>query len=353
MNTIRKLKNLYKARFGTFTDDEFDALCKEYSNLSGLFNKSKRLGAETVLRVFFANRTPNLSQLNAVYSYDDNLKWLYLQNISKKRKLTDKEQYYMASFMNFGPVFRFPQKLDDAAVLRMFEVGNVRRIATYVRDFPLSERFELELIDRYAKQKPYGKSDYGKCDYGVALSGYLESCRYPKCLSAKVQDRLLEVVDEDMWVKLCASQSMSVNALHKNTIRELIAKRYSEAIRSLLFYSYMPTVELQRYLYSSFPKLKWDLEISKVRHALRGLELRNKEFMGVEAPSYDEAKIVEAAILTDDVVKFMEVNVCPLLKSGAATPYLCAWAVNECPQLGEIAYTCLRGFAEKYRNKNV
>lgn len=84
--------------------------------MNGLFNKSKRSCAESVLRVFFANRTPNLSQLNAVYSYDDNLKWLYLQNISKKRKLTDKEQYYMASFMNFGPVFRFPQQLSDEAV---------------------------------------------------------------------------------------------------------------------------------------------------------------------------------------------------------------------------------------------
>ena len=73
-----------------------------------------------------------------------------------------------------------------------------------MRDFPLSEHFELKLIDRYAMQKPYGKSSFCKCDYGVALSQYLESCWYPKCLSVKVQKRLWEVADEDMWVKLCA-----------------------------------------------------------------------------------------------------------------------------------------------------
>jgi hypothetical protein len=82
------------------------------------------------------------------------------------------------------------------------------------------------------------------------------------------------------------------------------------------------------------------------------LEIRNGIFIGVEAPTYEEAKIVDAAVISDDIVEFMDHRVRPLLETGVASPYLCAWAVNECPQLGEIAYACLRKFAEKCRDIN-
>lgn len=344
-------EDLLKARFGTFTDNEFSVLCGDFANGSDLAASSKKNHARRALMVFFGHNVPTSQQLKTIYSYGDNLKWLYLSNMSSKRKLTEEEQQFMVSFMHFGPVFRFPHQLSEDAVALMFAVGDVSRIATYVRDFPLPEQFELELIDRYAQGKPYDAASFTKCDYRVALGRYLEQCQCPKCLSAKVQDKLLEVADEEMWCKLCSCHNMSENVLQKNTIRELIAKRYSLAVKALLLHSFIPTVELQRHLLSSFPDLKWELEISKVRHALRGLEIKAHSFMGVETPSYNEMKIIDCAVLNDDKSEYAERVALPLLEANTATPYFCAWAVYECPKLGEKAYACLRAFAEKYRDK--
>ena len=348
MNIFRTVVNLYKARFGAFTDDEFRSLCELYSNVNGLFSPEKIRGVRTVLEVFFSHKTPTLGQLNAIYE-SDSLKRLYLGNISKKRQLTAEEEKYMATMMNFGPVFRFPQKISDSAVSLMFEAGDVRRIAKYVSDFSLPERFELELIKRYEKQKPYEDTNNAfRPNYAYALTRYLSSCPQPKCESERVQEKLLEVADENMWEGLCASQNMIENLLSNNTIRELIAKKYRKAIRTLLLHSFIPTAELQRYLYSTFPKLKWELEISKVRHALRRVENRTGEFWGAEAPNFDEYKIIDESVIAEDQMDFIKGKVQSRIDAGTATPYFCAWATDEYPHLGESAYMCVRQFAEKY-----
>lgn len=348
MNIFNVIVNLYKARFGTFTDDEFRTLCERYSKVNGLFSRDGKKGVRAVLSVFFSHRTPNLGQLNAVYAFGD-VKWLYLSNISPKRQLSPDEEHYLVTLMDFGPVFRFPRKLSEEAVNTLFESGNVRRIAKYVGDYALSERYELELIERYEMQKPYtNPNNYSNPDYAYALKQYLSLCRQPKCQTKRVQDRLLKVADEDMWEGLCASQDMTKNLLENNTIRELVAKRYAKALRALLMHSFIPTQELQRYLYATFPELKWELEISKVRHALRKLEKRTGEFWGVEAPDFDEYKIIDESIIADDQLSFIEKKVQLRIDNGNATPYFCAWATDEYPHLGESAYQCVRRFAEKY-----
>ena len=350
MTTINKIKNLYKARFGAFTDTEFDELCKAYDT-GGMYRVSpEKRNAECVLKTFFANKTPSSEQLKIIYGCDDTLKWLYLASISKKRRLSNDEQLYMAEFMEFGPVFRFPQELNEAALERLFESDNTRRISTYVRSFSLPEHYELELINRYALQKSNGESEtWQKGGYGRALELYLESTVSKKCVSANVQNKLLEVADEKMWAKLCSSQSMTVNVLEKNTIRELIAKNYTEAVRELLAHSFIPTRELQRYLLCAMPQFKWELEISKVRHALRKMELETGKFWGVEAPDFYEMKLIDVSILNDDKADYAEYSVRPRLTSGFATPYFCAWAANFYSELGEDAYICLRNFAEKQK----
>ena len=350
MTTISKIKNLYKARFGAFTDAEFNKLCKTY-DAGGMYQVSpEKRDAECVLKTFFASKTPSSEQLKVIYGCGDSLKWLYLANLSKKRKLTNDEQLYMAESMEFGPVFRFPQELNDAALERLFKSDNVGRIAAYVRGFALPEHYELELIGRYEEQKLQGEPEtWQKVGYGRALELYLESSVSKKCVSANVQDRLLEVADEKMWAKLCSSQSMTVNVLEKNTIRELIAKNYLEAIGELLAHSVIPTKELQRYLRTAMPQFRWELEISKVRHALRKMELETGNFWGVEAPDFYEMKIIDISVLNEDKADYAEYSVRPRLTSGFATPYFCAWAVSFFPELGEDAYICLRNFAEKQK----
>ena len=346
MNIIGKLKNLFKARFGTFTEKEFGALCTSYSESA--FFDSKKQNAGSVLGVYFRHKIPTQTELNTVYKCGDELKWLYLRNISKKRKLTDYEQKYMAAFMNFGPVFRFPQQLNDEAVQCLFEVSDIRRISTYVRDFMLPERFELELIRRYELQKPYvtPSKAWGR-DYRYVLDQYLDHVTPGRCSSFKVQEELLRVADEELWEKLCSSQNMTVNVLEKNTIRELISHGYDKALRALLMHSFIPTQELQCCLLSAFPGLKWELEISKIRHALRKIEVESGKILGVEIPTHHEAMIIEASFLVEDMSDFAEYSVKPRIKHGIATPYFCAWAVSVCPGLGEEAYDCLRNFVSR------
>lgn len=347
MKKIIKFLNLFKARFGTFTEEEFNALCAEFStNLSGFFG-NKNQDSRDVLSVFFHYRTPTLSELKIVYTYGDELKWLYLESISQKRKLTAYEQTYMAAFMNFGPVFRFPQQLGEEALERLFGAGDINRIATYVRDFALPERYELELIRRCAQEPCNIQRQFGKCNYRYALELYLSNTMAEKCCSDKVQDELLTVADESLWEKLCATQSMTENVLERNTIRELIAHGYGKALKALLMHSFVPTAELQRYLLASFPALKWELEISKVRHALRKLELETGHYWGVEAPSIEEMHL----ITSDTESENTEFMVRQRIKSGTATPYFCAWGANKCPQLGEKAYACLRAFAESCKKR--
>ena len=349
MNIFKFLISLYKARFGTFTNDEFRSLCVLYSNVNGLFSHDRKKSVSAVLSVFFSHRTPTLGQLNAVYGSGD-VRYLYLRNISPKRQLTPEEEQYFATLMDFGPVFRFPRKLGDVAVNLLFESGDIRRIAKYVSDYALSEKFELELIERYEMQKPYASpNNYSKPDYAYALKQYLSQCKQPKCQTACVQKKLLTLCDDEMLEGLCASQNMCENALDDVSIRELITKGYKKSLRALLMHSFIKSVELQRYLLNTLPELKWELEISKVRHALCPLEKETQEFWGIEAPNFTEYKIIEDSITADDQVdRIIEGVVQSRISKGIATPYFCAWASGEYPYLGESAYMCVRSFAEKY-----
>lgn len=349
MKIIRNIENLFKARYGSFTEVEFSSFCKIYGNLNGVFSLKLRKNAERVLKIYLTHHTPTQSQLNALYSYGDKLAWLYLESISADRKLTECEQMYFATIMNFGPMHHFPRELDTKALSALFESGDVRRIATYVKDYALPERFELELIRRYAMQKPYqSKGGSLKCDYRTALSKYLSSGAHPKCVTEKVQNELLNVLDEELWVELCSNQNMSENVLSECTVYELIERGLKRPLRALLMHSFLPTCFLQSHLSSRLPQLKWELEISKVRHALRKLEKQEKAFWGVEAPDRKELKIIEESYSAVNQLEYIKDKIETRLKYGIATPYFCAWATDEYPHLGEEAYKSLRKFAEKF-----
>lgn len=354
MRLFRTIRNLFKARYGTFTEEEFGNLCKVYGNVNGLFDRNRRKDVEKVLKVFLAYHTPTSTQLNELYGYGDTLRWLYLEAIPDNRALTDDEQMYLAGLMEFGPTHHFPQAINNRALVHLFGSGNVKRIAAYAKDFTLPERFELEIIERYGKQKPYcNRHRFGKCDYQDVLKAYLSSYAHPKCQSEEVQNKLLEVVDdEDMWVALCSNQNMDDNVLSEHTIRELIDRKYRKALRALLMHSFIPSADLRSHLLAKLPKLKWELEISKIRRALRKLEKQTNVFWGVEAPNYKEAKIIEECLTAANQLAYIEQNVLTRLSSGRATPYFCAWATDEYPHLGEDAYKCLRGFAENYLQEN-
>ena len=350
MGIIKFIWNLFKARFGTFTDEEFEALCKEYSRYGGgLFDKHVK-PTKLFLSIFFAHNVPTSRQLTILYDCSGNdLKWLYLSKISKKRLLTADEQMRMASDMPFDSVYRCPQRLCDEAVVCLF-AGNdtdTDSLVSYVRDFELPERYELELIERYSTQKASQEADFDH-DYRYVLNEYLSSLAHKKCRTLRVQKRLLEVGDEELLMGLCNSQSLAENALFSEIMRSLAELGYERAFDALLHNSFIADRKLQSKVYSAFPKLRWKLEISKVRRALYVLEKKNEQQWFVDAPSMKELEIIQTGEVTNDQLVFIAHMVLPRLKDDTATPYFCAWAADEYPHLGESAYKCIRRFAQKY-----
>ena len=346
MGIIRFICYLFKARFGTFTDKEFEALCKEYSSHCGLFGKKKN-AVGLFLSIFFAHNVPTHQQLAILYDCSNELKWLYLRKISKKRRLSADEQMHMASAMPLGSVHRCPHRLSYAAVKCLFSRKDIDCIVSYVRDFELPEHYELELIERYSAQKGSQEAFFDH-DYRFALKEYLSASTHKKCRTVRVQKRLLEVGDEELLTGLCVSQSLDENILFAETMRDLVKRGYEKAFDTLLFKSFIVDGKLQSNLYSAFPKLRWKLEISKVRRALYVLEKRNKQQWFVDAPCMKELEIIEKSEVINDQLAFIAHMVLPRLKDGSATPYFCAWVADEYPHLGENAYKCLRRFAEKY-----
>jgi len=348
MGIIKFIRNLFKARFGTFTDEEFEALCKEYSRYGGgLFDKQAK-PVKLFLSIFFAHNVPTHQQLTILYDCSGNdLKWLYLSKISKKRLLTADEQMHMASDMPFNSVYRCPQRLCDEAVACLFADNDADSVVSYVRDFELPECHELELMERYSAQKADQEADFDH-DYRYVLKEYLSSSAHKKCRTLRVQKRLLEVGDEELWTGLCNSQSMAENALFSETMRSLAELGYEKAFDALLHNSFIADRKLQSKVYSAFSKLRWKLEISKVRRALYALEKKNEQQWFVDAPSMEELEIIEKSEITNDQLSFIGHKVLPRLKNDTATPYFCAWAADEYPHLGESAYKCIRRFAQKY-----
>lgn len=352
MNTIKKMYYLFKARFGTFTEDEFYALCAKFADNVYCIDKREDLDAKKILKVFFAHQTPNLRQLEIVYNINDDLKWLYLLFISPRRKITFDEEKFLTTEMNFGPLFRFPKKLSEGGLIHLFnENKKISRITTYVRDYELPEKWELELIERYelnkAEEEDKAEKSYSKESYKTALYTYLSSSFHKKCKSKYVQKRLLEVIDEDSWESLCKTQTLSSNVLSEDTIGELIGKGYAKALKSLLEQSYLPTVDLQKRLYAAFEDLRWELEISKLRHALHHLERETKIQLYVTFPTKDEEKIILQSLSQGTQPVFIESVVQAHLRSGFATPYYYAWVASSYPEYKEEAYKCLRKYAEE------
>lgn len=348
MQIIKNFINLFKARFGAFTDEQFDALCKECDEYDTLDAK-KHQNVARVLKMFFAHNVPNSCQLKAIYGNGENLKWLYLKSLSAKRVLTEEEQMYLATKMIFGLVFHFPQPLGDKALTALFERGNEYSMYAYIRDFALPEQFELKLIQLYAKhQTPDVLENKATNPYRFVLNRYLSSSIYARRLLAKVQAELLEKVwDEDLWVTLCSAQGMRENILLDKTIYELILRKYHRALKALLFHSFISSVELQRYLYREMPELKWILEISKVRHILCKMESQTRTPLGVELPNPGENGIIKQYEGTDYKQTFVKSQTSIKLRMQTATPYFCAWAADKYSDFGETAYDCVRKFALK------
>lgn len=342
MNTLRKIYYLWKAKYGSFTDEAFVALCKEFDNAQNPAD------IKSILRVFLANQTLRHRQLNALYEGSFALRSFYRENRGTKIPLTTQEQSYLATVMEFEYEDHFPQALGAQFIPKLFEKWDAARIAAYVQDFPLPEEYELELIKRYGFCCTHRQDSGERVDYIFAMRRYVFDCPHLVLQTEKAQKALLENGEEAIWKLLCSKLKLTENHLLPSVVFELITRKYTDALREMLFKSYVSTPQLQRHLVANIPSLRWQLEISKLRHAMRVKEISDNASWNAEKPTADELVVIESWEhgLTDDNFDFARDYAFPRLKSGKASPYLCAMIARIWPEHAEEAYNWLCRSAE-------
>lgn len=320
--------------------DDFCALCTEY-------DRKKSKIAEYTLKKYFGSYAPGDAEIRRIYEGSDDLKALYFQNIRPGRKLSAYEQHRLVLSMPVNRFNRFPSPLDKQYLLRLFDKANKPKLAAYAESFALPPDLELRLIDLCAQE---GQTNCPLNSYHYILQRYLSSAA-KKMKTPDVQLAVLALDDKNLTLALVENCNMENNILYIEALRHLVENADREVLSSLLLHSFIQSDELAKKMLERFPDLRCMHEISRLRHALRKLELEMKCFLGVIAPSETEldfiCQSIEKDAKGDDRADFVEYVLRPKLQHNNVTPYFAAWAADEFPEVSEQAHQCVRKRAQK------
>ena len=323
--------------------DDFCALCTEYD-----CKKSKL--AKRVLKKYFNSYAPDDAQVRRIYEGSDNLKSLYFKNIRPGRQLSPYEQCLLVRLMPIDRFSRFPSPLDKQYLFRLFDKTNKSKLAAYANCFELPTDLELRLIDLCAHEE---QTKYHFDSYRFILQRYLSS-PVKKMQTPEVQLAVLAFDDKNLTLALVANCTMEKNILFVNVLRHLVENADRDVLSSLLLHSFILSDELSNKMLERFADLKWMHEISRLRRPLRKLEVDSKLFLGAVAPSKEEldfiCRAIEKNARNEDRSDFVQYVLEPMLQHRDLTPYFCAWAADEFPEVSEKAYRNVRAKAETYRD---
>lgn len=354
MNIILEVKLLIKAKYGRLSKDEFTMLAKVYHTEPRA--RDYRV-CEKILRLYFRNNqlTQEIADIVGNASYQ-NVQNLFLDN--KKEPLSEIEQAMLVRQMKWDIIKKFPAPLDEPFIAEMFERREPLKIIAYCRDFQLSEKWEHFLFEKYLEslktpdeQMMCGitkKTDNGWHKALVAyLSGGFEQSRMA---DADMQQKILELQDDDLLLLYLRRCTMAYQPLTENSWRYLMEIKHLAGIRLLLKRSYAPETVVTD-IKVQFPELKWPLIISQKRYKIYLLEKEYRLFLGAQAPTYNEHKVILLYIQSEDrkekdVKLFCSMYIKPLL-SGLVSPSTSAWIAYHFPKLEEKAYHAMRRYIEK------
>ena len=343
MKIIKYLICWIKARYELLSSADFCALCHAYE-----IEHSKI--AEYALKTHFSRHVPEKDELDRIYRGSYELRWLYLHNIRRGRRLTDEEQHLMVTSMPIGGSNAFPSALREPALRELFEVGRVQKIGEYTRDFALPPDYELRLIERFRTED---KADYLN-SYRRALNHYLLFAKGAKLTTPDVQLAILALNDEEMTVAMVENCNMTENILFVPTLRVLAEEGSLKALQKLLFNSFVESDELASIMLERFPQLKRIYDMSCLRRPLYKLEREAGQFWGTVAPNVDEYQLIIQSIETDAKhtkrEEFVRDCLLPMMARPKTTAYFCAWCADNFPEISEQAYQRVRKIAKFYRD---
>ena len=333
-----------KARYVLLSSADFCALCDAFES------EPHSKIAEYALKTYFSRHVPEKSELDRIYAGKYELRWLYLQNIQRGRRLTDCEQHLMVTSMPVGGTYAFPSALREPALKELFDSGNAHKIGEYTRAFALPRNYELRLIELCRTEED---ADYLN-SYHRALSHYLRFAKGEKLTAPDVQLAVLALNDEEMTVAMVENCTMAENILFVPTLRVLAEEGSLKALQKLFFNTYVESDELAQIMLERFPQLKRIYDMSCLRRPLYKLEREAGKFWGTVAPNMDEYQFIIWVIKTDvhnsKRSEFIRDSLLPMLEQPKATAYFCAWCADNFPEVSEQAYQRLRKIAKFYRD---
>ena len=345
MNIIKKLLCWYKARFTDLTDKEFSSLRNSYRLASTPL-------VQQILQTYFRYHQLSDSKINLICEGSWMFRQLYMLNIRRGRPLTAYEQNCMVHFMPLGGPYRFPSPLDLPALDTLFADRRPYKIAAYVRDFSVPPQFELQLLDLCQAEQ---RRKFPLNTYRGALLSYLHLCKEPRFRTTASQKALLALKDAKLTEALIECGTYPDCILTDEVIELLIADKDFETLDLILFHSSIDSAELIPKMLRACPALKWQAEISKLRKPMYRLEQDTCQFLGITAPTMAEFKLIleslDADNRNDRYNTFVQNKIVPLLKNTASSPYFCAWAAHNFPEVAEKAYLSVRATAECLRKR--
>ncbi|MBQ9270829.1 MAG: hypothetical protein IJ218_00995 [Alphaproteobacteria bacterium] len=348
MNIIKYLYLWYKARFSTLPLSDFCTLCAVYSTTG----KSKL--AAKVLQTYFARNTPDHERLQRIYDGSYELKWLYLQNISRSRRQTDEEQHYLVTLMPVSVGYGFPSALREPALKTLFDLGQASKICAYVRDYSLPAKYEQRLIS-LCREEAISSPSFKFDSFKRALLQYLQFAQGPKMEGPDIQLALLALNDEELITAMVENCTLERNLLWAPALRILADQGSLKSLQTLFFHSFILSEGMVQIILQRFPQLKYAYEISCLRRPLYKLERQVGKFWGTAAPTMEEHQFIVRTIACDaentDRNEFVQKLLLPALERKNTTPYFCAWATYTFPETGEKAYQKMRKIAKMYRDR--
>ncbi|MBQ8671577.1 MAG: hypothetical protein IJ525_03545 [Alphaproteobacteria bacterium] len=337
-----------KARFGFLTIGDFH-------NLTSSLNKGCGDFAAGVLRVFFTYNIPGDDFLSYIYSYDDNVKKLYLDSVSRgKRQLSEAEKFHLVNFMPFADDDVFPCSLNEDNLMMLCHLNRTIALCAYARRYVFPENIEKKLTAACIEGR---KGENASSSFENVLKVYLQKSRAGCFASEESQQALFEMeaaLGNHSFSKIMAEKcTMRENKFTESSLARMINRGgYEDILKVILLNSFIEPNSLHFDMEKKYPSLKWNLKISILRRALAKHESEFSTFSLTEAYLQNEQSLFVEMLEFDSweqSAAYFREKVVDLLDGNKASPKLCAYVVYNAPELAEKAYLCVRATVEAYK----
>ena len=308
-----------------------------------------------LLKLYFKGHLQQ-AEIDVLLNSDMLVQELWLETVRGKT-LADIELEMLVRHLPWYFTWIFPVQLSAVYLDILLAERNPKKIVAYCRNFSLPEEFEKKLLDKYQQSliTPDAKMQYTwlggqqmNNGWAEALQAYLNRWdnKGKRFASKEVQLRLVKMENADLTNALIKRCSFAENILHEDVIWYLVETRNEDALRLLLYKSYLSNYafSLWQKIEREMPQIEVLLNISAYRREIYLIGQQRNIFFGALSLFPYELKIVCKYRETkeDDKDRFAELYILPRLKN--FRPCMCAFVAYHFPDLADKALAVTKDF---------